>query len=302
VITAEGMGFAGGAGPGSPGSANNNHNGGAHGGQGGVFTVGYSNQTYGSVIGPVSLGSGGAQGAGSGAIRLTVTGAVQHDGTITADGPYKQYARGAAGSVYLVAGSLAGSGIVRANGHDTGDNASGGGGRVSLVVTDPGATFDAFILNNVSARGGNATTVGYRAGAGTVYLCTAAQGAGRGTVTINNGNQVSDARTQIPPAISPVLDELRYASVLVTNRGALAITVSDRIQSLTVATANEPLNLGTNGTVLTLGQAMTINTITYTKGGLYTTNNWNGFTKPTNVTGAGALLLHTPAGTVIMVR
>ena len=148
-------------------------------------------------------------------------------------------------------------------------------------------------------RGGNGG--GAFGAAGTVYLQTASQAGGKGTVTINNAARVTGARTQIPPAISPTLDELRYASIIVTNYGALAVTVSDRIQSLTVVTANEPLNLGTNGTVLTLN-TMTITNTTYTKGGLYTTNNWNGFTKPTNVTGDGAILLLQPSGTVITIR
>ena len=90
--------------------------------------------------------------------------------------------------------------------------------------------------------------------------------------------------------LSPVLDELRYASVTVTNYGALAVTVSDRVGSLTVVSANEPLNLGTNGTVLTV-QALTVNTTAYTRGGLYTTNNWNGFATPANATGAGPVEL-----------
>jgi len=167
---------------------------------------------------------------------------------------------------------------------------------VAVILTGSGADFSGFA--------GAMTTYGIvlygGSGAGTVYRQTAAQGTGRGTVTIDNNALTTTARTEIPPVTNAVLDELRYASVIVTNYGALAVTTSDRIQSLTVATLNEPLNLGTNGTVLTLN-SMTITNITYTKGGLYTTNNWNGFTKPANVTGAGAIEIRSK-GTVLMMR
>ena len=127
------------------------------------------------------------------------------------------------------------------------------------------------------------------------------KGVGQGTVTINNNALTTTARTQIPPATNAVLDELRYASVIVTNRGALAVTVSDRIQSLTVAGTTEPLNLGTNGTVLTV-ESLTINGTTYTKGGLYTTNDWNGFAPaPANVTGAGEIFI-SASGTMFLIR
>jgi hypothetical protein len=58
---------------------------------------------------------------------------------------------------------------------------------------------------------------------------------------------------------------------------------------------NELLNLGTNGTVLTVN-ALTIYTTNYTKGGTYTTHNKrNGYGNPgANVTGDGAIYLVTP--------
>ena len=294
AINVSGRGYS----TGGPGSGQ----GGAHGGEGGNNF----GTTYGSITEPTDLGGRGTRGSlpGGGAVRLTAGGTVTINGEIRANGQSGSTPQdgGAGGSIYITASSFEGSGALRANGGDATDYwfYGGGGGRIAVVLTGS----DTFGSVTFSAIGGwKALVWGAYGAAGTIYLQTASQAGGKGTVTINNAGRVTGARTHIPPAISPTLDELRYASIIVTNYGALAVTVSDRIQSLSVVTANEPLNLGTNGTVLTLN-TMTITNTTYTKGGLYTTNNWNGFTKPTNVTGDGAILLLQPSGsgTVFTIR
>jgi hypothetical protein len=169
----------------------------------------------------------------------------------------------------------------------------GGGGRIALVYNSKTSS------GPIAARGGN----GYQYGAaGTVYEQTAAQGAGYGTVRIDNNSNTA-VRTHIPPATNAVLGELHHASIVVTNRGGMAVTTSATVLSLlTVASTNESLDLGANGTVLTVS-ALRVNGANYTRGGLYTTNNWNQYTPaPANVTGAGAILLQSAGGMVFTVR
>jgi len=293
-------GYAVANGPGAPSTANNNHRGAAYGGEGGDADTNYPTACYGSITTPMHIGSGGTHGIGAGSIRLGVTETLINNGVISANSSTDQYGRGSAGSLYATAGAMAGAGVFSANGGTaTGYSGGGGGGRVGLVVTNAGADFSHIDLAKVMARGGTGGSVPH-GGAGTVYLQTPAQGAGKGSVTIDN-NALIGTRTQFPPFTNAVPDELRYASVIVTNRGALAVTTSDRIASLTVTSANELLNLGTNGTVLTVN-AFTVNGTVYTKGGLYTTNNWNGYTPvPANVSGDGAILLKA-GGTVFLFR
>jgi hypothetical protein len=86
----------------------------------------------------VSLGSGGRDFAGGGAVRLDVGGTVTIDGSIRADGVAPdRYWGGSGGSVYFTTGWLTGSGTIRANGGGaTWDYAAGGaGGRVAIVLT-----------------------------------------------------------------------------------------------------------------------------------------------------------------------
>ena len=190
--------------------------------------------------------------------------------------------------------TLAGTNAIAANGGNQGSySGGGGGGRIVLVY---GAkTFSGPVI----ARGGS----GYNqyGSAGTIYEQTVAQGTGAGTVLIDNNNLSTAVRTQIPPATNAVPDELKYASILVTNRGALAVTTNATVQALTVASATEPLDLGAADTVLTV-RSLSVNGLAYTKGGLYTTNNWNGYALPgANVTGAGAIRI-VNSGTAIMMR
>ena len=280
----------------------------SHGGQGAYY--GHDSQyypplpTYGSVMAPVNLGGSWDSGIrGGGAAALTVVGGTRIEGSVTANGAAGGVYGASGGSIFITTGSLVvtNAGTIAANGMG-GSGCSGGGGRVAIVLTKANADFGNTAAAVISAYGGGPS---YPGAAGTLYRETAAQGTGRGTVQVDNSNRVAVVVTQIPPGTNAVLDELRFASVIVTNRGAVAVTTNDRIASLAIASTNEPLNLGTNGTVLEV-QALTVNGTPYTRGGFYTTNNWNGYSPtPANVTGAGAILLvgtMRPKGTMIFIR
>jgi len=144
TLTADGQGFPQTKGPGYKGR-------GSHGGRGDVAGV-----TYGSLMQPTSLGSGGDGSAGGGAIHLIATGTVTLNGKITAAGAKVQ--NGAAGgSIWITANTLAGTGTVSAAGGDRGDAGGswtgGGGGRMALEYVT--STFSG-IVSVAGGKGANA--------------------------------------------------------------------------------------------------------------------------------------------------
>jgi hypothetical protein len=102
-----------------------------------------------------------------------------------------------------------------------------------VVVTNVGADFSAATLTNITACGGVGATG--NGGAGTVYLQTAAQGAGKGVVIIDNGNQPA-APTEIPARTNGVPDEPSKALFIVTNRAAVLSTANATIADLAIYT------------------------------------------------------------------
>ena len=207
-----GLGYIAGYGPGSSGGAA------THGGVG----YGGSYNVYGSIFAPVNLGSGG-NNAGGGAIRLIVGGTLTHYGTITASTPTGS-STGAGGSIYITAGAIAGSptGVIKANGTPDGSSYSGGGGgRVSVILTNAGATFSTY-SGGMQAYGG---WVGSRSGAaGTVYKETAAQGTGHGTLIIDNAGGYDLATTTVFTLMPTGTDLSVFEQVIIRNNGFLAVT------------------------------------------------------------------------------
>ena len=193
-------GYAAGKGPGYPGG----HTGAAHGGQADASGNGVNSLCYGSIASPIRLGSGGEkyESQGGGALRLTVAGSLTHAGAIEADGrtylangTLGTYYGAAGGSVWITAGSLSGAGLVSASSGRQNNNYHGGGGRVSLVLTDANADFSAF-TGEVKAT--STYNGGYKANSGTVYYETAADGAGHGKVVVDGyGTSVSGSYTDI---------------------------------------------------------------------------------------------------------
>src|ERR1039458_9677946 len=102
--------------------------------------------------------SGSPPGAGGGAIRVNVTGALLINGRVSANGgagvgPNK--GGGSGGSVWLTAGTLAGAGTISANG-GPGNGLGGGGGGGCMALQYSVNAFD----GSVSAYAGG----GYAAG------------------------------------------------------------------------------------------------------------------------------------------
>ena len=178
-ISADGRGYGLSGGPGSmprtdggPGASYGGH--GGSGSQNGAW-----GPVYGSVLQPVDLGSG-AGGVGGGAIELTVGGTLRVDGTIAADGNADNGAHGggSGGSVWLTAGSLSGTGMIRANGgrgDPNGPYTGGGGGGGRIAIYHQSNSFQ----GSIQAYGGSGLEYG---GAGTVYVQA---GAERGPILIS---------------------------------------------------------------------------------------------------------------------
>lgn len=208
IINADGLGYDMYYGPGyPPNNPNGTGLGGSHGGFGGhgwssnYYGYGTFGATYGSVTAPINLGSSGARDTnaatngfpGGGAIQVTITGSFTHNGTITCDGSgaSNQGAGGAGGSVFITTGSLSGAGSVGADGGSSNPfNGGGGGGRISVILTGVNENFSNY-SGSVTAKATSAG--GLNGAAGTVYKQTTAQGAGGGTLTIDNNNLTTGA-------------------------------------------------------------------------------------------------------------
>ncbi|HZR16863.1 MAG TPA: hypothetical protein VFE51_06005 [Verrucomicrobiae bacterium] len=202
-IVADGMGYTNGQGTG----AGHNYNtqgygylggGGGYGGYGASAAIPtpavLGGLTYGSLIAPFDRGSSGGAypssygGAGGGAIRLIISGTLDLDGELSAQGSpgaIPGAGGGSGGSIWVATGSLTGSGSITANGGSgNGYGGGGGGGRIALE----------YGLNSfsgpITAFGGEGSSPG---GAGTIYLRPKSQPMGK--VIVDNGGQFGSATT-----------------------------------------------------------------------------------------------------------
>ena len=81
----------------------------------------------------------------------------------------------------------------------------------------------------------------------------------------------------------------------------MGIITNVRIEALALDTASEQLDLGDPGDLVTL-RRMSINGTIYIEGGFYSTNDWNGFALPPNVSDSGTIFLLSPGGSVLEFR
>ena len=200
-IIADAFGYAAGQGPGAGQYYYNNSTypcgGAGHGGCGANSTGNYAagGNTYDSTTSPSSPGSGGGNyssisvgGAGGGSIRLNVSGILEADGRISANGGNGSGSGGgggSGGSIWLTVGTLSGAGSITANGGNGVDGIGGGGGGGRIAITYNNNSF----TGPVSAYGGGANW----GGAGTVYLKTNSQSYGQ--LILNNGGNAGTNTT-----------------------------------------------------------------------------------------------------------
>ena len=177
-----------------------------HGGNGantsGNFALG--GNAYDNPTSPSQPGSGGGTyspysvgGAGGGALRIIVTGLLQVDGAISANGGNGSGSGGgggSGGSIWLTAGTLSGTGSITANGGAGAGSIGGGGGGGRLAIYSTANLFGGAI----SAFGGGGANWG---GAGTIAIATTDQAA---QFILDNGGQ-SGAATPIQSEFSTAL-------------------------------------------------------------------------------------------------
>ena len=180
-------------------------------------------EPYGSITAPEDPGSAGYYSGvkyGGGVVRLDVAGALKLDGAVSANGEVAAYYTGSGGSVYIRAGTISGSGTIKANGETTGKNYStGSGGRIAIILTAQGADFSAFDPTRqctaISITGGDKTAAG---APGSIYAETPADIPGKGWLIFkDNGaahSRIYANANPFPYGTTLVSD---YAKITVTN-------------------------------------------------------------------------------------
>ena len=201
-IVVDGDGFGGsGGGPGA-GSMTNVNSGGSGGGYGGAGGASASGTPGGSIFGsmqqPTSLGRGGGLlpivpnlSAGGGAIQLFVNGNLTVSGRISANGDngILNYGGGSGGSIWLTVGTIAGNGLISANGGAGQPFAGGGGGGGRIAIYYGTNDFTGM----TTASGGKGANNGQD---GTIFTSPGVVFAISGTVTDSHNLPLAGIRVQ----------------------------------------------------------------------------------------------------------
>ena len=246
-IDATGRGYDANYGPGltCPSARCYDRDGSGHGGIGAEYDNrgSPSSSTYGSLIAPCSLGTGGnyseRSSTGGGCVILSVGGTVALDGVITAEPGLGEWSGGSGGSILVTAGSVAeqsaGYVLARSNGQGA-TNTCGGGGRIAVKLTGSGGygnlTLDASSYDN--------GTTAYLGAAGTVYRESHVQTGGGGILLVDNKGRAPAAPadshfTTLGATAGSSNDNLDNAEVRVGGRAILALTAEETVEKLSLA-------------------------------------------------------------------
>jgi hypothetical protein len=216
-------GYGSGAGPGAGNGDYSTPSGGGHGGPGGNGYYVAGSVSYGDLLAPIQAGSGGGNGpahnpsnggAGGGIIRLNVGGVLTVAGQLTANGESRLASGGAGGSIYIIAGTLAGNGSLTANGGAAGYYLSGGGGGGRIALYYGSSTFS----GGLTALGGSSPGAG-GGGAGTLYTKASSQGVG--DLRLDNTGITNAMET---PITTPVAYRLTLTNVTAYATNSLSLS------------------------------------------------------------------------------
>ncbi|MFA6131371.1 MAG: fibronectin type III domain-containing protein [Patescibacteria group bacterium] len=224
--------------------------GGSYGGKGGNGANYAAGATYGSLTAPVNIGSGGGlytdqgQGAGGGAVKLTVGTTLTMTGTISANGgsvtSIDHNGGGSGGSVYLDIGTISGAGAISADGGSAynANYAGGGGGRIAIY-------FDTDSYSSTpTAYGGYDAGSAYLGGAGTIYLKDNAEL--NGDLLIDNNSQ--DFTTNDRFLGKTPLTTATYDTLTISNDGHVDLVTGGTLTVTTLTWAGG--NITDNGGIL----------------------------------------------------
>ncbi len=234
-----------------------------HGGQCGKST---SNVAYDSFFHPRHPGTFGADNGrvnvGGGAIRLSVGGTLTLDGVASATPILQDNRSGAPGSIDITAARLEGAGSIEANGNsrnysDDDSGNSSGGGRVAVRLTGAGETFSDAWVSKINAKGYYTSkySASRSSSAGSIYLQTADQSEGAGTIVIRNTGDTANnvAFTAIPSLkAGGEEDDFRKASLKTEAAARVKLFAELRMAKLDMASGTV---LDLNGKKLTVKSA-----------------------------------------------
>jgi hypothetical protein len=194
-------------------------------------------------VAPIDYGSGGrgnTAAIGGGVMKLNVAGTLHNDGLIAANAAQIVQHTGAGGSVYITAGSLLGEGLIQANSSTnvTGVN-PGGGGRISIKLTEPDARIANF-AGSFTACGGQKAN-GISGGAGTIYLRDGEHKLGEGMLIIDNNNMES-----LGTELNLLLADMALDKIKVRVTGNLALQEDLTVRDIHLEASNAVLDLGEN--------------------------------------------------------
>ena len=291
--------------------------GGSFAGEGGHITNTTGFVSYGSILNPLSYGSGGHGDSpnygGGGIVKLDVGGALTVDGvirsrgfgyalngTIPETGETTAGGAGSGGSINITAASLSGLGSIDANGGNNGLYGPGSGGRVKVALTGAGADFSGF-AGTIEAVGGwmesLESPVIYDvspAAAGTVCLQTAGADP---VVKVHNVFRIAGADSQwrvatgeaIPsathvPSMQNSDDSLSRVHWELSGHGALRVTKDVRTYKLSLADDDGSQCVYTDGHTMTVKE-LVIDGDSY-RAGRYTATELPGI-----VVGTGAVVV-----------
>ena len=247
---------------------------------------------------------------GGGAIRLAVGGTLTLAGVAIATPSVNNARSGAAGSIAITAARLEGAGRIEANGNSRNytaadDSSAGGGGRIAVRLTGAGATLSDAWIAKINAKGyySSKITATYSSSAGSVYLQTAAQVEGAGTIIVRNTGDTANnvAVTELPSLkAGGEDDDFRRASLSVEAAARVQLFADLRMAELDMATGTA---LDLNGHVFTVTTAhiggINVQPGTYTAAQMQA----HGFDEVIDTAdGAGGTLRVLGAATVLIVR
>lgn len=278
-------------------------------GDGGATSV-VSFVSYGSVLDPRDPGSSGLGDnlgfSGAGVILLRAGGTMTIDGTVAAIGHgwNGETGKGAStgGSINITAGELFGTGSISANGGQDTAVGSGSGGRIAVRLTGSGADFSTAPTMTANGRGGSASGATSSA-AGTIYLQTASDQEGCGTVRVSNPNNLATLQDEaIPPAATHLptkqngdsISALKKTKWELSGRGAVRLTRDVQVASLSLASDDGTQTVYTDGFKLTTP-------ILVVNGTRYRYGTYTATTNPEFIKGDGSIVVGG-SGFILMIR
>ncbi|MBR2714287.1 MAG: hypothetical protein IKB76_05885, partial [Kiritimatiellae bacterium] len=234
-----------------------------HGGQCGKST---SNVAYDSFFHPRHPGAFGADvgraNVGGGAIRLEVGGVLTLDGVAIATPSVNSSRSGAPGSIDITAARLEGAGRIEANGNsrnytDDDSGNSSGGGRIAVRLTGAEETFSDAWIAKINAKGYYTSkySASRSSSAGSIYLQTADQAEGAGTIVIRNtGNTANNVAFTAIPSVKAggETDDFRKASL--KTEAAARVKLFDNLRMVALDMASDTA-LDLNGKTLVVNKA-----------------------------------------------